>query len=74
MRPDFRGERILTKSYDTVGPTFAPNGQTVMFFRYPAGSAGPALFTIDLTGRNELWVPTPSFARDPDWSQLLPRS
>jgi TolB protein len=45
-----------------------------MFFRYPAGSAGPALFTIDLTGRNELWVPTPSFARDPDWSPLLPRS
>jgi TolB protein len=76
MRPDGEGERILTEGYDNsdVGPTFAPNGRMVMFFRYPGGSAGPALYTIDLTGHNEFWVPTPSFARDPDWSPLLPRS
>jgi TolB protein len=70
-------ERILTEGYDNnvVGsPTFAPNGRMVMFFRYPGGSAGPALYTIDLTGHNEFWVPTLSFARDPDWSPLLPRS
>jgi TolB protein len=81
-------ERILTEGYDNsvVGPTFAPNGRMVMFSRDPGGSAGPALYsigltrtigltgTIDLTGRNEMWAPTPSFARDPDWSPLLPRS
>jgi TolB protein len=68
-------ERILTEGYDNnvVGPTFAPNGRMLMFFRYPRGSAGPALYTIDLTGRNEFWVSTPSFARDPDWSPLLPQ-
>jgi TolB protein len=29
------------------------------------------LFTIDVTGRNELKVPTPGFASDPAWSPLL---
>jgi Tol biopolymer transport system component len=32
---------------------------------------GPSLFTIDVTGRNEQKVPTPSFASDPAWSPLL---
>ena len=30
-----------------------------------------ALFTIDITGRNEQKVPTPSFASDPAWSPLV---
>jgi TolB protein len=40
-----------------------------MFFREQAG--GSNLYTIDITGRNELKVPTPSFASDPAWSPLL---
>ncbi len=71
MRPDGQGERILTEGYHNEGPTFAPNGRVVMFFRDPGGSAGPALFTIDLTGRNEQRIPTPGFASDPAWSPLL---
>jgi TolB protein len=71
MRPDGQGERILTEGYHNEGPTFAPNGRVVMFFRDPGGNAGPALYTIDLTGRNELRVPTPGFASDPAWSPLL---
>jgi TolB protein len=71
MRPDGQGERILTEGYHNEGPTFAPNGRVVMFFRDPGGNAGPALYTIDLTGRNELPVPTPGFASDPAWSPLL---
>jgi TolB protein len=42
-----------------------------MFFRDDAGGAGPHLYTVDITGRNELKVPTPSFASDPAWSPLL---
>ena len=34
-------------------------------------AAGPSLYTIDITGRNELKVPTPSLASDPAWSPLL---
>jgi TolB protein len=71
MRTDGQGERILTEGYHNEGPTFAPNGRVVMFFRDPGGNAGPALFTIDLTGRNEQRVPTPGFASDPAWSPLL---
>ncbi len=71
MRPDGQGERILTEGYHNEGPTFAPNGRVVMFFRDPGGSSGPALFTVDLTGRNEQQVTTPNFASDPAWSPLL---
>ena len=71
MKPDGSGERILTEGFHNEGPTFAPNGRVIMFFRDPGGSAGPSLFTIDIAGRNELRVPTPSFASDPAWSPLL---
>jgi TolB protein len=69
MKPDGSGERLLTSGYHNEGPTFAPNGRVLMFFR-DAG-AGPALFTVDVSGRNELRVPTPAFASDPAWSPLL---
>ena len=71
INPDGSGERILTSGFHNEGPTFAPNGRVLMFFRDPGGNAGPSLFTIDLTGRNEQKVPTPSYASDPAWSPLL---
>ena len=71
MNVDGSGERILTEGYHNEGPTFAPNGRVLMFFRDPGGNAGPSLYTVDITGRNELKVPTPSFASDPAWSPLL---
>ncbi|MBI3434276.1 MAG: Tol-Pal system protein TolB [Proteobacteria bacterium] len=71
MRPDGSGERLLTEGYHNEGPTFAPNGRVLMFFRDPGGEAGPALYTVDLTGRNEQRVQTPSYASDPAWSPLL---
>ena len=71
MNQDGSGERILTEGFHNEGPSFAPNGRVVMFFRDPGGAAGPSLFTIDLTGRNELKVPTPRYASDPAWSPLL---
>jgi TolB protein len=69
MKPDGSGERLLTSGFHNEGPTFAPNGRVLMFFR--DSGAGPALFTIDVSGRNELRVPTPAFASDPAWSPLL---
>ncbi len=71
MKPDGSGERILTEGFHNEGPTFAPNGRVIMFFRDPGGTSGPSLFTIDISGRNEQRVPTPSFASDPAWSPLL---
>ncbi len=71
MKPDGSGERILTEGFHNEGPTFAPNGRVLMFFRDPGGSAGPSLYTVDITGRNEQRVQTPGFASDPAWSPLL---
>ena len=72
MRPDGTGERVLTEGYHNEGPTWAPNGRVVMFFRESQGAkAGPRLFSVDLTGYNERQVATPSFASDPAWSPLL---
>ena len=71
MKVDGSGERLLTSGYHNEGPTFAPNGRVLMFFRDPGGNAGPSLYSIDVTGRNEQKVATPSYASDPAWSPLL---
>jgi TolB protein len=71
MQPDGSGERILTEGFHNEGPTWSPNGRVIMFFRDPGGNSGPGLFTVDVTGRNEQRIPTPSFASDPAWSPLL---
>ena len=71
IKPDGSGERILTSGFHNEGPTFAPNGFVLMFFRDLGGSGGPSLFTVDVSGRNEQRVPTPGFASDPAWSPLL---
>ncbi len=72
MAPDGSGERILTEGFHNEGPTWAPNGRVLMFFRESqAANGGPKIYSIDLTGYNERVVPTPSFASDPAWSPLL---
>jgi len=71
MRTDGSGERILSSGFLQEGPTWAPNGRVLMFFREQSGGGGPKLFSIDLTGRNEQAIPTQGFASDPAWSPLL---
>ncbi len=76
MRPDGSGERLLTKGFLVEGPTWAPNGRVLMFFRQSpddgSGNRSTRLFSIDLTGYNEFEVPTPLDASDPAWSPLIP--
>ena len=72
MKPDGTGERILTEGFHNEGPTWAPNGRVLMFFREsPGATGGPKLYTIDLTGYNERQVATPAFGSDPAWSPLI---
>jgi TolB protein len=72
IKPDGSGMRILTEGFHNEGPTWAPNGRVLMFFRdTPGANGGPQLWTIDLTGYNENRVPSPAFASDPAWSPLI---
>jgi TolB protein len=71
MKPDGSGERILTEGFHNEGPTWAPNGLFLMFFRDPGGDSGPHIFMIDVFGRAEFPVPTPSYGSDPAWGPLL---
>ena len=75
VKPDGSGERILTEDYHVEGPTWAPNGRVLMFFREIPTSDGKGriarLYSIDLTGINERQIVTPVDASDPAWSPLL---
>jgi TolB protein len=71
LKPDGSGERVLVQGFHVEGPTWAPNGRVIMYFSSNPGDAGSHLFTIDITGRNQLQEPTPHFASDPAWSPLL---
>ena len=75
MRPDGSGERILADGWLVEGPTFAPNGRVLMFWRETRGDQrgtgfSARLYSIDITGFNEQPVPTPTDATDPAWSPL----
>ena len=77
MRPDGSGERILSEGWQMEGPTFAPNGRVMMFFRESQArdSRGSGyssrLASIDIAGFNERQIVTPTDASDPAWSPLL---
>ena len=77
MSPDGSGERLLAKGYLVEGPTWAPNGRVLMYFKQEAlvddgKSASVNLFKIDITGFRETRIVTPSDGSDPAWSPLLP--
>ncbi len=69
MRTDGSEERLLTASFLDEGPTWAPNGRVIMFTRETAGG-DPALWSVDISGRNLRRIPTPGPASDPAWSPL----
>ncbi|MEM6664517.1 MAG: Tol-Pal system beta propeller repeat protein TolB [Pseudomonadota bacterium] len=71
MRPDGSDERLLSTSFLDEGPTFAPNGRMLMFYRETPGANGSAqVMSIDVSGRNLRRVQTPGAASDPAWSPL----
>ncbi len=74
MRPDGSGERLIANGFLVEGPTWAPNGRVLMYFRdTPVGDQNKVqLFSIDLTGRNDRLVETPLDGSDPAWSPLIP--
>jgi TolB protein len=77
IRPDGSGERLITTAYHVEGPTWAPNGRVLAYFKEtPSGARGESrkarVYTVDLTGYNERELQTPGDASDPAWSPLNP--
>ena len=71
MLADGTEERLLSRSFLDEGPTWAPNGRVLLFFREEPGErGGPSLYSVDVTGRNLTKLDTPNFASDPTWSPL----
>ncbi len=75
MRTDGSQERILTEGFHNEGPSWAPNGRVLVFFRQIPGkndglSDKVRLWSIDLTGYNEREVISPGDGSDPAWSPL----
>ena len=75
MRPDGSGERLLAEGFRVEGPTWAPNGRVLMFFRQSRfdaqGGGSVRLYSVDITGYNERQIDTPMDASDPAWSPLI---
>ncbi len=76
MEKDGKNERMIAKSFHVEGPTWAPNGRFLMYFKEERtaedGSGGDSsLYSIDLTGFNERKVITPLGGSDPAWSPLM---
>ena len=76
MEIDGSNERMIAKSFHVEGPTWAPNGRFLMYFKEERtaedGSGGDSsLYSIDLTGFNERKVITPLGGSDPAWSPLM---
>ena len=76
MHPDGSGERLLTKGWMVEGPTWAPNGRVLSYWKETPSEGRAAgtshLYTIDLTGSNERQVITPVDGSDPAWSPTIP--
>lgn len=76
MKPDGKGQRLIANGFLVEGPTWAPNGRVLMFFRRTpfekwGGGGSSKLYTIDITGYNERLIDTPYDASDPAWSPNL---
>ena len=77
MHEDGSRERLIAEGFLVEGPTWAPNGRVLAFFRQEKmGNSGwfgkgVTLHSIDITGHNERELKTPDEASDPTWSPLL---
>lgn len=71
MRVDGSEERLLSASFLDEGPTWSPNGRVIMFTRETQGASGaPALYSVDITGRNLRSVKLNTPASDPTWGPV----
>ncbi|NML07006.1 Tol-Pal system protein TolB [Sphingomonas sp. G-3-2-10] len=72
MSPGGSGEKLLTNSWGDEGPSWAPNGRVLMFFRSAQGSGRPDLWSVDVNAGHSRKIPTPLDGSDPSWGPIRP--
>ena len=72
MSPSGANERLLTNGWHDEGPSWAPNGRVLIFFRSAQGTGRGSIWAIVAAGGNERRVPTPLDGSDPAWSAINP--
>jgi TolB protein len=72
IKPDGSGERLISTARHVEGPSWAPNGRYLVYFKEVArgNRRDTKSFVIDVTGFNERMIPTPGDASDPSWSGM----
>ena len=72
IKPDGSGERLISTARHVEGPSWAPNGRYLVYFKeVPRGNSRDVKsFVIDVTGFNERMINTPGDASDPSWSGM----
>ena len=73
LPPPERIDELLSTTASPLdeGPTWAPNGRVLAFFRQDRPGGPTRLYSIDITGYNERLIVTPGEASDPAWSALI---
>ena len=74
IKTNGKGERLISEGYLTDGPSWSPNGRTLVFFKTVKNNNNKyetKLFTIDITGNLEKELVTPYQASDPDWGPSI---
>ena len=64
------GTKLLTDAWQDEAPSWAPNGQFVMFNRIARGSGDSTLYAVSVNGGSARRMPTPLGGSDPSWSPL----
>lgn len=78
MQPDGTHERLISSGYLVEGPSWAPDSRTLCFYRQEpwdkTGTKGgkARVYSVDISGANQVEMPTPMDATDPSWSPPLP--
>jgi len=72
IKPDGSGERLISSARHVEGPSWAPNGRYLTYFKEVArgNRRDVKSHVIDVTGFNERMIQTPGDASDPSWSGM----
>ena len=72
IKPDGSGERLISTARHVEGPSWAPNGRYLVYFKETVrgNRRDVGSYVIDVTGFNERRIPTPGDASDPSWSGM----